>query len=53
MIKEKEEQVEEFRNIVEANRKLLKEYENKEELGKSSLLEKEKDKEHQRVKKEL
>lgn len=51
MIKEKEEQIEEFRNTVEANRKLLKEYENREELGKSSLLEKEKDKEYQRVKK--
>jgi hypothetical protein len=51
MIKEMEEQIEDFRNTVEANRKLLKEYENREELGKNSLLEKEKDKEHQRVKK--
>ena len=50
MLKEKEEQIEEFRSVIEANRSVIREYEAKEEGIKNGIAnraekEKEKDKE--------
>lgn len=57
MIKEKEEQIEEYRNVLESNKRLIKEYEAKEEMLRNNNTigrqEKEKEKEYQKTKKDL